>query len=253
MSARDRLETKARRLIVTADDFGLTEGINRGVIGAHEHGIVTSASLMVRSAAAAHAAESARRHSALSVGLHFDAAEWRYRDGRWQAVYEVIDVKDPRQLRGELEKQLEAFERLVGRLPTHLDSHQHIHRLEPARSLIRETAAQLRIPLRDCDPLITYCGDSYGQTAEGESCPEGIALSTFERMIAALRTGWTEMGCHPGYAENLASVYASEREEELRVLQSAEARAALKKHRVDLASFHDYLQLSDEFAQVLSR
>src|SRR3954468_18395984 len=125
MSAQDRSEAKARRLIVTADDFGLTEGVNRGTIEAHEHGIVTSASLMVRGAAAAHAAQSARSHPAISVGLHFDAAEWRYRDGRWQLAYQVIDVKDPRQLRGELERQLETFERLMGRTPTHLDSHQH--------------------------------------------------------------------------------------------------------------------------------
>ena len=37
-----------RHLIVNADDFGQSAGINRGIIEAHEHGIVTSTSLMVR-------------------------------------------------------------------------------------------------------------------------------------------------------------------------------------------------------------
>ncbi len=49
-----------RYLIVNADDFGLSEGVNRGIIRAHEQGIVTSASLMVRGAAAAEAARYAR-------------------------------------------------------------------------------------------------------------------------------------------------------------------------------------------------
>jgi predicted glycoside hydrolase/deacetylase ChbG (UPF0249 family) len=71
-----------RFLIVNADDFGLTSGINRGIIEAHEHGIVTSASLMVRYPAAREAADYAKAHPELSVGLHFEAGEWRYRAGR---------------------------------------------------------------------------------------------------------------------------------------------------------------------------
>ena len=47
-------------LIVNADDFGLSEGVNRGIIEAHERGIVTSASLMVLRPAAASAADYSR-------------------------------------------------------------------------------------------------------------------------------------------------------------------------------------------------
>src|SRR5436190_3388019 len=67
-------------LIVNADDFGMTPGVNRGIISAHESGIVTSTSLMVRGAAAAEAVELAREHPQLSVGLHVDLCEWVYRD-----------------------------------------------------------------------------------------------------------------------------------------------------------------------------
>ena len=54
-----------RLLIVNADDFGQTAGVNRGVIEAHDRGIVTSASLMVRWPAAAEAASFARARPAL--------------------------------------------------------------------------------------------------------------------------------------------------------------------------------------------
>ena len=61
--------TAAHCLIVNADDFGQSPGVNRGIIEAHEHGIVTSASLMVRWPAAASAAAYAREHARLGLGL----------------------------------------------------------------------------------------------------------------------------------------------------------------------------------------
>jgi hypothetical protein len=77
-----------RHLIVNADDFGQSVGVNRGIIEAHERGIVTSASLMVRWPSAQEAAAYARSHTSLSLGLHFDFGEWRYRDGNWWKLYE---------------------------------------------------------------------------------------------------------------------------------------------------------------------
>src|SRR5262245_64423892 len=114
----------ARSLIVNADDFGLSAGVNRGIIEAHERGIVTSASLMVRGSAAAAAAAYARAHPALSVGLHLDLGEWAWRDGGWVSVYEVVRADDARAVVAEAARQLAAFRRLVGLSPTHLDSHQ---------------------------------------------------------------------------------------------------------------------------------
>ena len=230
---------RERYLIVNADDFGLTNGINRGIIEAHERGIVTSASLMVRYPAATDAALYARVHPALSVGLHFEAAEWRYRGGEWYAAYRVIDADDAGQVRAELNRQLAAFVRLLGRQPTHLDSHQHVHQSEPARSILLAQAAELGIPLRSCSELIAYNGAFYGQTGEGEPYPEGLSIGNFTAMVDALPAGWTEFGCHPGYAVDLDSVYTMEREEELRVLCSAEARQILADGKVRLRSFHD--------------
>ena len=59
-----------KRLIVNADDFGLSPEVNAGVIRAHRDGILGSASLMVAEPAAKAAAELARQNPALDVGLH---------------------------------------------------------------------------------------------------------------------------------------------------------------------------------------
>src|SRR5437879_6831057 len=117
-----------RRLIVNADDFGLSPETNRGIVTAHESGIVTRASLMVRYPAALEAAEYARQHPRLGVGLHLDLGEWAFRGGEWVALYTVVRTHDADAVRAEAERQLTAFRDLVGHDPTHLDSHQHVRR-----------------------------------------------------------------------------------------------------------------------------
>jgi predicted glycoside hydrolase/deacetylase ChbG (UPF0249 family) len=233
-------ETSARFLIVNADDFGLTNGVNRGITESHESGVVTSASLMVRYQAAEHAAEYARAHPKLSVGLHFDVQQWHWREGKWEVGYQVIDVADAGAVCGEFERQLAIFENLLGRPPTHLDSHQHIHLKEPARSIMLEYAGKRGVPLRSCTKEISYRGGFYGQTDEGRPFPEGISTDAFLDIIATLAPGWTEMSCHPGFADGLHSAYLVEREEEMRVLRREELRTALNQLDVQLRSFHDF-------------
>ena len=229
-----------RCLIVNADDFGVTAGVNRGITEAHEQGIVTSASLMVRYPAAAEAAEYARRHLELSVGLHVELGEWLYQAGEWQLAYQVVDAADGPAVQLEFNRQLTQFQDLLGRAPTHLDSHQHAHQQEPARSILQACAERLHIPLRGITPAIAYCGSFYGQTRAGDAYREGITPDRLIELISTLPLGWTELGCHPGYAEGLHSVYLTEREDELRALCSPEVCAALWRECVRLNSFHDF-------------
>jgi chitin disaccharide deacetylase len=233
-----------RYLIVNADDFGLSEGVNRGIISAHKQGIVTSTSLMVRWLAAAEAARCAREHPRLSFGLHLDLAEWVYRDYEWVPRYQVVPADDERALAGEVERQVEEFRRLLGRDPTHLDSHQHVHRSEPARAVVSQLAQQLSVPLRSVDPQVQYCGDFYGQTGEGDPYPEGISLTGLLQTIQNLPAGVTELGCHPGEDEHLDSVYRAERMQEVKVLCDPQVRAALASKEVVLCSFADLPRLN---------
>ena len=66
-----------RLLIVNADDFGLTPGINRAIIEAHTRGIVTSATLMANMPAFYEAVQLAKVHPALGIGLHFNITQGR--------------------------------------------------------------------------------------------------------------------------------------------------------------------------------
>jgi len=232
-----------RYLIVNADDFGHSRAVNRGVMHAHEHGIVTSASLMVRWPAAAEAAEYARNRPGLSLGLHLDFGEWAYKDEHWAPVYNVVPLDDARALCNEVSSQLAVFRTLTGRDPSHIDSHQHAHLREPARSVVLEAALELRVPVRDCNPEIRYCGRFYGQTAEGSPYPEGITSNALIEIMSQLPPGITELACHPGEGEVPYTTYTDERAIEVKTLCDARVRAALIEMGIELCGFAALLGL----------
>jgi predicted glycoside hydrolase/deacetylase ChbG (UPF0249 family) len=232
-------QEEKRYLIVNADDFGQSPGVNRGIIEAHERGIVTSASLMVRWPAAAEAATYGRKHPSLSLGLHFDFGEWRCHNGNWIKLYEVVSEENIAAVAKETSRQLAAFRRLIGEDPTHLDSHQHLHGRKPLSSVFIGVAERLGIPLRSYSPQVRYCGSFYGQTEHGTPLPDFISVGAVIKLLAQLPPGFTELGCHPGYADDLDSMYRQERVEELRALRDPRVQAAINEMGVKLCSFRD--------------
>lgn len=231
--------TPAKYLIVNADDFGQTPGINRGIITAHRDGIVTSASLMVRWPAAAKAAAYARRHQSLSVGLHIDLGEQILRAGEWVPLYTVLPVQNESTVRDEIARQLDMFERLMGHAPTHLDSHQHVHLREPARGILVEIAQRLGVPLRTCSPEVSYCGSFYGQAEDGTTLHDVISVDGLIRILETLPPGCTELACHPAAECDLQTLYSQERLEELKVLCDPRVRPAIETMGLELRSFTD--------------
>ena len=205
--------TGGRRLIVNADDLGYNSGVTRGILEAHEHGIVTSASLMVDEPGAKEAVELARDAPALSVGLH-------------AVLDRAGEIVAPDEAERELERQLARFERLVGRRPTHLDTHHHVHRDPRLRPVVERFTDAHGLPLRDRDAL--HCGEFYGRW-DGESHLEQIAVPSLLEILAGLEEGVTELGCHPGYADGLRSSYTAEREHELRTLIDPRVRARVEE------------------------
>jgi predicted glycoside hydrolase/deacetylase ChbG (UPF0249 family) len=232
-------------LIVNADDFGQSPGLNRGIIEAYERGIVTSASLMVRWPAAAEAVAYSRAHPDLSLGLHIDLGEWACRSKTWVPMYEVVPVEDITAVTEEVSRQLATFQRLLDKNPTHIDSHQHMHLREPVRSVLSETASRLGIPLRSCNPVIRYLGDFYGQTADGLPLPDRITVDGLIKILTSLPPGLTELACHPGEADDLETMYRSERAQELRTLCHPMVRTAIETMGIQLCSFDGAMYFLD--------
>jgi chitin disaccharide deacetylase len=221
------MESAANRyLIVNADDLGASAGVNRGILEAYERGIVTSASMMVDMPASEQFAARREQAEGLSVGLHVTLTN---EDGEL--------LFDADRCRGELERQLARFERLLGRPPTHLDSHHNVHLEAPLSELFLEVAHERELPLRGFSPA-RYFADFYGQW-DDETHLEQVSVAALSEMLETeVGPGVTEFGCHPGYAgDGFESSYLLEREAELRTLLDPAVRARIEELGIRLTSF----------------
>lgn len=133
-----------RQLIINADDFGLCEGVNRGIEQAHRQGVLTSATIMANMPAADEAVKTAKKLADLGVGVHLNltegvalskdtavkvlvnsAGEFAYSP----AVISILSTA-VHTVRKAIRTELSAQIQWVidnGVRPTHLDSHKHIH------------------------------------------------------------------------------------------------------------------------------
>ena len=156
--------TVMRRLVVNADDLGLTVGVNDGIFDAHDHGILTSASLFAGAPATSDAIRRARSRPSLGVGVHLALVDGTPTlppsrvptlvedDGRFRRSWKPFIVAC---LRGtvslaEVELELTAqIERLrdAGIRPTHLDAHKHVHAYPPVFDIVARLAGRFGTPV----------------------------------------------------------------------------------------------------------
>ena len=221
-------------LIVNADDFGASAGINRGILECHTGGVLTSTSLMVTGRAVHEAVGLSREHPELAVGLHFDVCGEDERE---------FDTENVAAVRDEFRRQLDEFHHLMGRLPTHVDSHRHVHREEHLMPVFREMVAPLGVPLRD-DRRVKFVGGFYAQWEWQVTNLEYVSVPFLQRLLQEeVFDGWTEVSCHPGYRSlGYASVYLAEREEEVRTLTDARVRHTIDELGIQLVSYADYAE-----------
>ena len=219
-------------LIVNADDFGYARGVNQGIIAAHEQGIVSSTSLMVDMPMASEAAALAKTHPKLGVGLHFSVTN----DGG-----PIVDLENVTRVAQELKRQYERCCELLGRQPTHIDSHHHVHLRKELTPLFSEWAMKIDLPVRGLGS-VRYNGGFYGHWYDEEwrphPAPELISVENLEKILRDIPEGVTEVACHPAYlSDDLQSSYATEREVELAALLHPRTLAAVRELRLSLVNY----------------
>ena len=232
--AERRKRNVQRHLIFNADDFGASTGVNRGILECHTRGVLTSTSLMVTGRAVHEAVAMSRDHPELAIGLHWDV---------WGEDEREFDIEDPRAVRDEFRRQVDEFHHLLGRMPTHVDSHSHVHRKEHLMPLFRELVEPLGVPLRD-DSQVRFVGGFYAQWEWMVTNLEYVSVSFLQRMLREeVVEGWTEFSCHPGYlAPDYMAVYNAEREAEVRTLTDPRIRQTIEELGIRLVSYADFLE-----------
>ena len=153
-----------RRLVVNADDLGLTVGVNDGIFDAHDHGILTSASVFASAPATSDAIRRARSRPSLGVGVHLALVDGTPTlppsrvptlvedDGRFRHSWKpfIVACLTGKVSLVEMELELTAqVERLcsAGVRLTHLDAHKHVHAYPPVFAIVARLAGRFGIPV----------------------------------------------------------------------------------------------------------
>ncbi len=226
-----------RRLIVTADDFGLTEGVNRGIVEAVRAGSVSAASLMTGAPGWEDAlARLEGEVPGLSVGLHLNltvgrpltAARTLCDPGGSFLSLPALTLRgatgriEAREVFEEASAQLDALS-AAGVTPTHLDGHRHVHLLPGVGRAVLEVARRagvrhVRVPLEPMGSALRRPGVALKQAALRVSAiAAGVPMTSrvgfrgqslldardperaLLQLVGALPAGVTEIAVHPGY------------------------------------------------------
>jgi chitin disaccharide deacetylase len=242
-----------RRLIVNADDFGLTRGVSAGILAAHRQGIVTSTTVLV-TAGLDREQVTAARGSGIGLGIHLNLTLGKpltrgssLVDGDGKFVRDVRRATARAQAKHvevELEAQADKFLSLFKKPPTHLDTHHHAGLYSPAREAVLALARELGIPVRSQDAAARARARGAGlRTPDhffGESGPEAYwSPARVRAHLRELPDGVSEFMAHPGwFDDDLAySRYGRQRETELAGLGAPDARAAAAGLGITLCHF----------------
>jgi hopanoid biosynthesis associated protein HpnK len=153
-----------KKLIVHADDFGLTEKVNDGIIKAHLDGILTSTSIMANGSAFDHAVRLARSTPSLDIGVHLtlinenpilpperlptlvDSIGRMHNHAFGFTRRYLLGRINLEEAKAELESQIKMILQ-AGIIPSHLDSHQHLHMLPGVLKTVIELSRKYKIPV----------------------------------------------------------------------------------------------------------
>ena len=296
-----------RKLIVNADDFGLTAGVNRAIVEAHNGGVVSSTTLMANGAAFADAVTAARSAPNLSVGCHVvlvdgtpvspaDAADTlvAIRSAEPDKFYSRLSAFAARamlggfdrdQLVAEVTAQIRKIQ-ATGLQVTHLDTHKHAHifpeilvallraaRICGVRAIRNPIVPVKALPARlfkgkrelwkrygQVRMLHTFSRQFLQRTKRaGLLTPDGVigvietgsvenaGYSSLQRQtLASLPEGTWELVCHPGYNDaDLRAIRTrllDSREEERRLLTSADLRKFLEEQKFRIISYREFAE-----------
>jgi chitin disaccharide deacetylase len=252
------------KLVVTADDLGLSPGVTRGILEAHHAGAVRSASLLVTFPSSAEAAALALAEPELEVGLHIDLVGGTPavdaarvptlvdRGGRFHRLTALVArIAAGRVRRSELAAEIRAQAaraRSLGINALAWDSHRHVHLIPQVAEVVGAIAREERVRwLRRASPagppsswkaaLLAVATRASARALRGIAGNDWYCDLTSLRGASpvavarlATRSGVGELGAHPGYVDGeLASrdALTTERESDLRLLLDPALRAAL--------------------------
>jgi predicted glycoside hydrolase/deacetylase ChbG (UPF0249 family) len=251
-----------RRLVINADDFGLTKGVTAGIVEAMLHGVVSSTSAMMCKAGSLDNVREWAGRVAGRIGVHLQLTDGRPCSESAALPSLVTDSGEfPRSRRDlrplnveEIRREWQAqMQRAIesGMTPTHIDSHHHVHRYAAAFEIYCEIASEHGIPARAVSlqmaeslsaagvKCAAYCETGW---YDGELTVESLMNCLNNAFVRCDDDCTLELMCHPGFVdEDLpnSSNYVAKREEELSVLCHPDLAQRLREAGINLITMRD--------------
>jgi predicted glycoside hydrolase/deacetylase ChbG (UPF0249 family) len=254
----------AKRLIVNADDLGISAGVNQGILEVHQRGIVTSTTAMVNLPDAGDGIRLLQREAPdMGIGLHLNLTRGQpvlpveqvsslvQADGIFYGVEAVLSGElnfSDDELAAEIMAQYDRFVELAGGPPDHIDSHHGTaYHLPATLDVLLQLATEHHLPLRNGvrrlkDPAQQAVYDRYPapcwpDQSEYRFYDDTVSLDILRMVLNEVPEGITELICHPGYARDLDEAYNAPREDELRCLTDSGIRQLIEDQRIELVTF----------------
>lgn len=243
-----------KKLIVNADDFGLTEANTIATILCHEDGILTSTTLMVNMPFAPLACKLAKEHPTLGVGIHLvltmgrplveGAKSYTDENGNFRRPKSYATGKpnaDLDELYTEWKAQIEKFIEMMGKKPTHIDSHHHVHMVPSHLPVVFRLAKEYDLPVRLTDDLFT---DEYpfAKAPVIRGFYEDTANVDFflQDPMGMANHEICEVMCHPSFMDErlmTISSYNLPRLREMSTLRDSRVKDWVKENNIELVTF----------------
>jgi len=225
---------KGRALIINADDFGYDPEVTRGIVEAMREGVVSSTTFIVNGP---HSAAAAPLAKGLAVGLKLNLARWAKLSAKGEWDEAKAGELEAAAVEKETHAQLQRFEKLLGRKPTHLGVSRHLHRHAAVLQGVTKAAAAHRLPVRSLDkPMRQALRKGRAATNDHFLGEAGAAsaywtLERFEKALEQLpKSGVIELMCHAGHEPRLIEAGdAAQREVELATFTNPSAAAWLER------------------------
>jgi chitin disaccharide deacetylase len=267
-----------KQLVVNADDFGFTRDVNQGIIEAHQHGILTAATIMANADAFEDAVRLARENPRLDLGAHLVLVSGRSLSSANASlpagIPQLLAAIAARRIRISDELSAQVRRILDAGLPlSHLDTHKHTHLAPPVLDAVARLAEEFKITWvrRPFDLPLTAARAGATRFTRAASGGFRLLRARFHRvlsrhhcrttdhfagfqitgrfrtaelaaLIRALPEGSTEFMCHPGLCtDELRSARTrlkESRQQELAALVAPATRRALDESEVELVNFH---------------
>lgn len=238
-------------LIINADDFGYSKGVNLGIIEAHECGVLTSTTLMVNMPGALHAAECAKNFPNLGIGLHLNIS-LGYSLTKGKTLVDKnnkffkpsqltnFDIYDEEEIYNELVAQYNLFKKIMGKEPTHLDSHLFTTDLIPKMKKVAiKLAEELNLSLRN-HKINDYKKVKFINYRNFNAKPNlEYIIEYFSEII---KDEYVEIMTHPGYLDLFLyknSSYSIQRVEEVEFLKGNHLKELISKNNVNLINYNN--------------